>query len=178
MSDLRKLAEAATPGPWVTTERAWPEQVGCCPLVGRPYSIHRSDNNNVAAASTLEDAAFIAAASPTAVLALLDRIEELEAANRACEDAVAEWGAKAGALQAEVDKLMGECQEMFRKYDDAREAVFILDGAMEEMESVSPNYVDGTPMNRPKMREVLTHLSWKATSARTDPVVRRIVEGG
>lgn len=98
------------------------------------------------------------------VVALLDKV--------ACLEETREH------LMEEVNKLMGECQEMFRKYDDAREAVFILDGAMEEMESVSPNYVDGTPMNRPKMREVLTHLSWKATSARTDPVVRRIVEGG
>lgn len=51
-----------TPGPWVAdTENAWPVQTGCCPLVGRPYSIAHG-TRNVAAASKPEDARLIAAA--------------------------------------------------------------------------------------------------------------------
>jgi hypothetical protein len=51
-----------TPGPWkADLENPWPAQIGCCPLVGNPYSIaHGTDN--VAAASTPEDARLIAAA--------------------------------------------------------------------------------------------------------------------
>lgn len=51
-----------TPGPWTASERAWPEQIGCCPLVGRPFSVHNAGNRNVAAATTLPNARLIAAA--------------------------------------------------------------------------------------------------------------------
>lgn len=51
-----------TPGPWqADTENPWPPQVGCCPLVGRPYSIAKG-SINVAAASRAEDAVLVAAA--------------------------------------------------------------------------------------------------------------------
>ncbi len=53
-----------TPGPWHTNtdEMArWPEQIGCCPLTGRPYSI-AVGTRNVAAACTAADARLIAAA--------------------------------------------------------------------------------------------------------------------
>lgn len=45
------------------------------------------------------------AAAAAEIERLRERVAELEASNRACVDAVAEWGAKAGALQAEVDSL-------------------------------------------------------------------------
>lgn len=54
---------AHTPGPWAATNMPWPEQIGCCPLVGRPFSIHRDvDHRNVAAATTFANARLIAAA--------------------------------------------------------------------------------------------------------------------
>ena len=46
---------------WKVGHHPWPEQIGCCPLVGRPYSIHGPDHRNVAAASTREIATMIAA---------------------------------------------------------------------------------------------------------------------
>jgi len=58
--DLEQF-EGHTPGPWTAGDRAWPEQVGCCPLIGRPYSIHGTDYRNVAAATTLANARLIAA---------------------------------------------------------------------------------------------------------------------
>jgi hypothetical protein len=51
-----------TPGPWIANiEVRWPTQIGCCPLVGNPYSIHHG-HRNVAAANTAADALLIAAA--------------------------------------------------------------------------------------------------------------------
>lgn len=48
--------------PWEISPHPWPEQIGCCPLIGRPYSIHGADWHNVAAATTIEIARLIAAA--------------------------------------------------------------------------------------------------------------------
>ena len=100
MSDLRKLAEDATPGPWVNSRKG---------IGPRCVSEGQDDGMTLTRIYTdfPNDAAFLAAASPDVVLGLLDRIEELEAANRACVDTVAEWGAKAGGLQAEVDRVTG-----------------------------------------------------------------------
>lgn len=53
---------AAKHTPWEVSPRPWPEQIGCCPLIGRPYSIHGTDHRNVAAATTIEIARLIAAA--------------------------------------------------------------------------------------------------------------------
>jgi hypothetical protein len=54
--------DSYTPGPWAVSPHPWPEQIGCCPLTGRPYSVHAADNRNVAAATTKEIALLIAAA--------------------------------------------------------------------------------------------------------------------
>lgn len=69
---LKKLAEAATPGPWQTTTEA-----------DRPVGLHvngRSllmrDSDGLACVDRREDAAFIAAANPTVVLALIALITE------------------------------------------------------------------------------------------------------
>ena len=47
--------------PWTASPHQWPEQIGCCPLVGRPYSVCGTDDRNVAAAVSLEIAHQIAA---------------------------------------------------------------------------------------------------------------------
>lgn len=58
-----------TPIPWIAdTQNRWPEQSGCCPLVGRPYSISHN-HRNVAAANTADDARLIAAAPELLALA-------------------------------------------------------------------------------------------------------------
>jgi hypothetical protein len=108
---------------------------------------------------------FRAAASPAAVLALLDEIEHLNASNRAGIDAAAKWGAKCGELQAEVDNLMQYAKDIERKLrftglqrDEARAAVKRLAGTLDLA------LCDGR--------------KWKdeAESDLADPVVRRIVE--
>jgi hypothetical protein len=74
---LRALAEAATPGPWEVPESIhgdpYINEVGKGTLIG----------GNIALANTRDDygrsnAAYIAAANPAVVLALLDRLERAE----------------------------------------------------------------------------------------------------
>lgn len=61
--------------PWAVGPHPWPEQVGCCPLVGRPYSVHGTYNRNVAAANTLNIARLISAAPEMLeALSALDRM--------------------------------------------------------------------------------------------------------
>ena len=136
MSDLRKLAEA-------------------CKRANDKMPHHRTMSDEKAW-QDWDDAA-----SPLVVLGLLDRIKELESANRACVDAVAEWGAKAGALQAEVDTAEVYAKKLYRERDEAREAVRRLAGALKE--SMSDDSIEAYG---------------GALQALADPVVRRIVEGG
>ncbi len=78
-----KLLEGTTPGPWEASPHQWPEQVGCCPLVGRPYSAaHKM--RNVAAANTAPDIQLIAAA-PDLARALIAS----EAARKLAEERLA-----------------------------------------------------------------------------------------
>ena len=76
LQELRRIAEAATPGPWAFPHQKDP--YGC-------YLLPLSENN----------ASYIATFDPTTVLALLDRIEELEAVLRLVYDEfvldVARW---------------------------------------------------------------------------------------
>lgn len=75
---LRAAALAATPGPWWVPEEAAKDTVETS--TGdewiNSYSIDQTDAEAVAEAN----AAFIALANPAAILALLDRIAELEVA--------------------------------------------------------------------------------------------------
>lgn len=84
--ELRRVAEAATPGPW----RMVPDERTYRDLNGHPtgneyiagYDVH-SDAREIIGCEGINpaqetDAAFIAAANPATVLALLDRVERLE----------------------------------------------------------------------------------------------------
>lgn len=116
---------------------------------------------------------FIAAASPKVVLGLLARIEELEADNRACVEAVVECGKKAGQLQAEVDGLSNAAmvaEDYAHKWgeerDEARDAVKRLAVALEEFIPSIDGHGGPWPMWVRIFREALA-----------DPVVKAIVEG-
>lgn len=85
---LADLRASITPGPWVAGHSPWPEQIGCCPLVGRPYSIHH-EMRNVAAATTVDIA--------RAIALLPDLLDEV-IANRARRATEAD-------LRAEVERL-------------------------------------------------------------------------
>lgn len=77
VSELRALAEAATPGPWDTrAERMRPRAIvvaGTEQVADAAEHVHWTD------AQCERNAAFIAAANPSAILSLLDRLAALEA---------------------------------------------------------------------------------------------------
>jgi len=72
--DLRQLAEAATPGPWTQYQSGLPEYNNVC------FGIEKGEALICGAAETEADAAYIAAAHPQAILALLDERDALRAA--------------------------------------------------------------------------------------------------
>lgn len=74
MTDLRKLAEAATPGPWTWAAFDGHDQPEIA--IGNEITLLNA---------TEADAEFIAAANPTATLALLDERDALEKENEALE---------------------------------------------------------------------------------------------
>lgn len=110
--DLRALAEAATPGPWCypypgknyittpvdidTTEADW----GGENLRG--YRLSCSDDRN---AWRAQDAEFVAAANPAAVLALLDERDALLATWDQERDAAEGYAAEIKTLRAEVERI-------------------------------------------------------------------------
>jgi len=75
LTTMRRNRDAGTPGEWFASPHAWPDQIGCCPLVGRPYAV-ATGHRNVAATTTLPDAARIAS-----VPSLEAEIERLTAEN-------------------------------------------------------------------------------------------------
>ena len=72
--------------PWSVGSHPWPEQIGCCPLVGRPFSVHGTNHHNVAAAVS-EDIARLIAAAPDMLEALRPILQHAQAR---CVDAP-EW---------------------------------------------------------------------------------------
>lgn len=68
IEELKQLAEAATPGPWVHDQ-----------LLADFYEdeVRTSENDSVCADATEHDARFIAAANPAAVLELIAEVERL-----------------------------------------------------------------------------------------------------
>jgi hypothetical protein len=73
--------------PWTVGPHPWPEQIGCCPLTGRPYSVHGANMYNVAAA-TSKDIAHLIAVAPDMLDALL-LVESCPSAMAALDDATA-----------------------------------------------------------------------------------------
>ena len=86
---LRQLALAATPGPWSQGRSA--TGADCIWLDGRhepEYAM--GEDASWIDCNTRENAAFIAASNPQAVLALLDEIEQINSARREAQARVAE----------------------------------------------------------------------------------------
>ncbi len=71
---LRRLASEATPGPW-----EWCRGILWAGATWESQGRREWETNVMEATPPASDAEYIAAANPTAVLALLDRIDELAA---------------------------------------------------------------------------------------------------
>ena len=101
-NELRKLALAATPGPWQAQQRNKQEAIYIVGPAGVPPACH---------AFYADNAAYIAAANPATVLALLDELEAAHASRREAQARVAELTEK---MQARVDKLTEKVQALGR----------------------------------------------------------------
>lgn len=110
---LRKLAQAATPGPWINHGRqpnvtGLPHSaVAAKTLLARVYSEAYGDVKQETA-----NASFIAAANPAAIVELLDRLEAAEKERDVLRDRLALESQENGALRESVDRACEERDEL------------------------------------------------------------------
>jgi len=103
-NELRKLAEDATPGPWI--KRGYVLGIGCG-VDGVTAVAHHT---------TSADADFIAAANPAAVLELIDYVEYLRGKNREHFDACI-------GCDEELKRVTKQRDELLAALKEARELV-------------------------------------------------------
>ena len=99
INDLRRMAQAATPGPWIG---AWPSFGESLPKYLNEVAVDREgdedDGYSICNApigleeQCSDDMAFIGAANPAAVIELLDRLESAEKERDALRTKIAEMG--------------------------------------------------------------------------------------
>jgi len=94
-TELKRLAEAATPGPWYQHGGIMQVLSHDCETVCETFEDDRE----------CPDAQFIAAANPAAVLALIAENDHLAMCARQWEEAAMQWGAERDQLRAEVAGL-------------------------------------------------------------------------
>ena len=94
--ELKRLSEAATPGPWVKTiDGVMPE--------GEKFGIF----GNFGANNGEANRGFIAAANPAAVLALIAEVERMTADNTSLRGSCAKLGAEHAGMVRQIKKLKG-----------------------------------------------------------------------
>ena len=131
---LRKLAQAATPGPWLT-DKAHPYRPGMGPFFmdsgatiylqnGEEIVTGGSQDEQGGAVGVLtnEDAAYIAAANPQVVLALLDQLEVMDQALAATQE-----------LQDLSDSHLAEMASVMNAQDAALATVARLSMLLEDL---------------------------------------------
>ena len=110
-NELRRLAQAATPGPWINYGRqpngaGLPHSaVGAKTLIARVYSEAYGD-----AGQETANASFIAAANPAAISELLDRLEVAER--------------ERDALRAENERIDEAMESLLIRCDDSDSAMY------------------------------------------------------
>lgn len=102
LNELRKVAEAATPGPWEVADEGYDERYVYDSAAGQMCW-----TPDLPGHWSLADATHIATFDPSTVLALLDRVAELEAKveRLAAHDAEVARQAEARALREAADQL-------------------------------------------------------------------------
>ena len=106
-AELARLAEAATAGPWETYPEAFSPRSFVIP------THHASDDPAVGSVLSRQDAAFIAAANPATVLALLSEI----AALRGERDGLIEAAAARNSLLEIIERQRDEFREALVQAD-------------------------------------------------------------
>lgn len=108
-SELKRLAEAATPGPWVTenNELYWSED---------GYTKHLMetfDGNDICHDEEHPaNLRFIAAANPAAVLELIAENERLKVDNGSMRGSTKRMGEDTSKMQRQLRKLQRECDQL------------------------------------------------------------------
>ena len=98
IEELKRLAEAATPGPWAHGV-TWIEHLGGIVALGNT-------------ARSKQDVAYVAAANPSAILELIRQRDELLAALKDARELVDDWGAYASNYMQEKHDLAGDLDRL------------------------------------------------------------------
>jgi len=99
IEELKRLAEAATPGPWF-------DDAGAIRTNEVQYV------KPIAIVYSLRNSVFIAAANPAAILELIQQRDELLAALKYARELVDDWGAYATAYMQEKHDLAGDLDRL------------------------------------------------------------------
>jgi hypothetical protein len=118
INELRKLAQAATPGPWAAGGPSFgaPMPVWCDEVVTEyggdsPESVCLCPSG--AEETSTDDMSYIAAANPAAILALIQQRDDLLAALKDARELVDDWGAYAPAYMQEKHDLAGDLDRLY-----------------------------------------------------------------
>ena len=99
IEELKRLAEAATPGPWSSHPNGY-------------YGVHSNTGTICSTGEKIADALYIAAANPAAILELIRQRDELLAALKDARELVDDWGAYATAYMQEKHDLAGDLERL------------------------------------------------------------------
>lgn len=118
IEELKRLAEAATPGPWEYTHAGRGDNGK---FLITEYFVFIDDEDTAIAACILDpktsrpskgNAAYIAAANPAAILELIRQRDELLAALKEARELVDGWGAYASNYMQEKHDLAGDLERL------------------------------------------------------------------
>ena len=101
INELRQLAQAATPGPWRAAISSSMVNSVCTTF----ETVCETGKN-------IDDALYIAAANPAAVLELIRQRDELLASLKEARELVEDWGAYAPAYMQEKHDLEGDLSRL------------------------------------------------------------------
>lgn len=99
IEELKRLAEAATPGPWVSHPNGY-------------YGVHSNTGTICSTGEKIADALYIAAANPAAILELIRQRDELLVALKYARELVDDWGAYASNYMQEKHDLAGDLERL------------------------------------------------------------------
>jgi Mg-chelatase subunit ChlI len=105
IEEIKRLAEAATPGPWVLDELL-------ADFYGFEVRTSTDEDEKVCADASEQDAAYIAAANPAAVLELIRQRDELMEALKDAREMVDDWGSYASAYLQEKHDIEGDLSRL------------------------------------------------------------------
>ena len=99
IEELKRLAEAATPGPWSSHPNGY-------------YGVHSNTGTICSTGEKIADALYIAAANPAAILELIRQRDELLVALKYARELVDDWGAYASNYMQEKHDLAGDLERL------------------------------------------------------------------